>query len=75
MRLATRREGYVLELMRVPASAATGDAARGDDLDALRAWLRSLGAAWLEAVQGDRAIIELRIPRRSIPLKSETPCG
>lgn len=75
VRLATRREGYVLELMRVPASAATGDAARADDLDALRAWLRSLGAAWLEATQGDRAIIELRIPRRSIPLKSETPGG
>lgn len=74
-KLAARRDGYVLELTRVPAGPPAGDTTRGDDMDALRTWLRSLGAAWLESAQGDRSIIELRIPRSNQVPKSETPGG
>ena len=74
-KLAGRRDGYVLELTRVPADLPVGDAgSHADDMDALRTWLRSLGAAWLESTQGDRTIIELRLPRtNNLVSKSETP--
>ena len=79
-KLAGRRDGYVLELMRTPSAGAASPPA--GDMDALRTWLRSLGAAWLESAQGERAVIELRIPRRAPektaraePEKSETPGG
>ena len=74
-KLAARRDGYVLELTRVPSGPQDGEATRTDDMDALRTWLRSLGAAWLESAQGDRSIIELRIPRRNPVPKNETPGG
>jgi signal transduction histidine kinase len=77
-RLAARRDGYVLELMCEPAVGTTADAERAGDLQALRAWLRSLGATWLESTQGQRSIIELRIPRKveAVPRpKIETPGG
>ncbi|HET7202363.1 MAG TPA: histidine kinase [Steroidobacteraceae bacterium] len=74
-KLATRRDGYVLELTRVPAGPVAGEATRAEDIDALRTWLRSLGAAWLESGQGDRSIIELRIPRRNPLPRNETPGG
>lgn len=74
-KLAARRDGYVLELTRVPSGPQASDATRTDDMDALRTWLRSLGTAWLESAQGDRSIIELRIPRRTPLSKNETPGG
>jgi signal transduction histidine kinase len=75
-KLAVRRDGYVLELTRVPDGTPAPDVeARVDDMDALRTWLRSLGAAWLESAQGDRSIIELRVPRSNPVPKSETPGG
>ena len=75
-KLAGRRDGYLLELTSVSDGKAAGDAeARADDMDALRTWLRSFGAAWLESSQGDRTLIELRLPRGSAAPKSETPGG
>lgn len=77
-RLATRRDGYVLELMYEPAEGAVADAERTGDLHALRTWLRSLGATWLESAQGERSTIELRIPRKveaATRPKIETPGG
>ena len=75
VRLAARREGYVLEVVRVPADPAAPDPAAAVDKSALRTWLRSLGAAWLESAHGERLIVEVRIPRSTTPpvVKSETP--
>ena len=74
-KLAARRDGYVLELTRVPAHPSVEGPPRDDDVGALRTWLRSLGATWLESAQGERSIIELRLPRRNPTPKSETPGG
>lgn len=76
-RLAARRDGYVLELTRAGSPVAEDGTESPDtfDMEALRTWLRSLGAAWLESAQGDRSVIELRIPRRAVPPKSEAPAG
>lgn len=74
-KLVTRRDGYVLELMRAGTVPQGTNEARAEDIDALRTWLRSLGAAWLESAQGERSIIELRIPRKAVARKSETPAG
>jgi hypothetical protein len=76
-RLAARREGYVLELSRVPSerSPDSGDDVRADDLGALRTWLRTLGVTWLESSQGERLVVELRIPRPVKAAVSETPAG
>ena len=77
-KLVARRDGYVLEIARegMPAAAAAGEAPDTFDTEALRTWLRSLGAAWLESSHGDRAVIEVRIPRRPVAAqKSETPGG
>ena len=74
-KLAARRDGYVLELTRVPARPSAEGAPRDDDVGALRTWLRSLGATWLESAQGERSTIELRLPRRNPAPKSETPGG
>jgi len=76
VRLATRRDGYVLEIVRVPADPASSDPAEPADKGALRTWLRSLGATWLESVQGEHRIVEVRIPRTVVAApreKSETP--
>jgi hypothetical protein len=74
-KLVARRDGYVLELMRAATVPDGTAAARAEDIDALRTWLRSLGAAWLESAQGERSIIELRIPRQAVSPKNETPAG
>jgi signal transduction histidine kinase len=77
-RLAARRDGYVLELSRAGMPVATdGDASPETfDMEALRAWLRSLGAAWLESAPDGRMTIEVRLPRRLAAVqKSETPDG
>lgn len=77
-RLTARRDGYVLELMRVLLAGSEADGADStltEDVEALRTWLRSLGAAWLESAQGERSIVELRIPRRVASQPSETPGG
>ena len=76
LRLATRRDGYVLEIVRVPADPAAADPASTADKSALRTWLRSLGVGWLETTQGERRILELRIPRTVVVAnreQSETP--
>jgi hypothetical protein len=76
VRLAARRDGYVLEVVRVPVDPASSDPAEPADKGALRTWLRSLGAAWLESVQGDERVVEVRIPRTVIAApreQSETP--
>lgn len=75
-RLAARRDGYVLEIARAGQLTTSDQNAPGLwDVEALRAWLRSLGAAWLESSQGERSVIEVRIPRRPAVQKSETPGG
>ena len=76
VRLAARRDGYVLEVVRVPADSAAADPAGPADKSALRTWLRSLGVGWLESTQGEKRIVELRIPRNVVVAnreKSETP--
>jgi glucose-6-phosphate-specific signal transduction histidine kinase len=75
-RLAPRRDGYVLEVVRVAAGAGTAaDPAQARDLDSLRTWLRSLGATWLESNDGGKSVLELRIPRPAVARKDETPGG
>jgi signal transduction histidine kinase len=76
-RLGTRRDGYVLELVRVAAGPDAGVAARRDDVDALKAWMRTLGAGWIESAQDERSTIEVRIPRQPVvpAVQSETPAG
>jgi len=76
-RLAARRDGYVLEIARAGAlNGAAEESPDVCDMEALRAWLRSLGAAWLESSHGERSVIEVRIPRRAVDAqKSETPGG
>jgi hypothetical protein len=78
VRLAARRDGYVLEVVRVPADSSAADPAGPADKSALRTWLRSLGVGWLESTQGEKRIVELRIPRNVVVAnreKSETPAG
>ncbi|MGI9245570.1 MAG: hypothetical protein ACR2I8_02535 [Steroidobacteraceae bacterium] len=78
-RLAARRDGYVLELTRVATPGVTAPVGPdSSDLDALRAWLRSLGASWLESSHGERTVIELRMPRQVEAMTtdhSEAPVG
>jgi hypothetical protein len=62
--------------VRVPIDPASSDPAEPADKGALRAWLRSLGAAWLESVQGEHRMVEVRIPRTVAAApraQSETP--
>jgi signal transduction histidine kinase len=75
VRLVTRRNSYVLEIIRLLAEAPTIAATAAADRQALRTWLRSLGAAWAESTQEQRSVIEVRMPRAvaTSVLKSETP--
>ena len=76
VRLAARRDGYVLEIVRLPAAAPASDADGREDRGALRTWLRSLGASWVESSEDGRSIVEVRIPRSVTATpreKSETP--
>jgi hypothetical protein len=76
VRLAARRDGYVLEIVRVPADPTAADPAGPAERNAQRTWLRSLGAGWLESPQGERNVVEVRIPRTVVaatPEKSATP--
>ena len=74
VRLAARRDGYVLEVMRRPADPAAPVLA---DKNALRTWLRSLGAAWIESADGGRSVVEVRMPRTGVAARqlSTTPAG
>jgi hypothetical protein len=77
VRLATRRSSYVLEIVRLLAQAPATAPNGASDRQALRTWLRSLGAGWAESTQDQRSAIEVRIPRvtaraSSVP-KNETP--
>lgn len=42
------------------------EAASSEDLQALRAWLESMGATWSETLRGDVASIELTVPRAQL---------
>ncbi|HEX9207235.1 MAG TPA: histidine kinase [Steroidobacteraceae bacterium] len=70
--LASRRDGYLLELTLAPVPA-NPDPAQADDLWALRIWLESLGAAWKESSHEGTRRIELRLPRRAAAVPGEAP--
>ena len=84
-RIAPRRDGYVLEVTatRAPGTASSPDVTRAADLDALRTWLRTLGAGWQQSISEARVTYELRLPRASAPvpvvasdvIKDEAPGG
>lgn len=66
-RIAARRDGYLLEIVATPAAGTTLaplDPVRAADLDALRVWLRTLGAGWTQSARDTRWTIEMRLPRQ-----------
>jgi signal transduction histidine kinase len=61
--LRLRENTVSLQLLAEIEGAELLDAGSNEDLQALRAWLQSMGATWSESQRGDVACFELTLPR------------